>query len=94
MSLEVGEGEFAAIIGPSGSGKTTLIKLMLGYYTVMGGSVKVSGEDINRYNMRWWRRQCGVVMQDGVVFSESIARNIAVDDGAMLTGTGLNGRPG
>ena len=81
VSFKVPEGKMTAIVGASGSGKTTLIKLMLGYYTVMGGSVKVSGEDINRYNMRWWRRQCGVVMQDGVVFSESIARNIAVDDG-------------
>ena len=37
-------------------------------------------------NLKWWRRQCGVVMQDGVVFSESIARNIAVDDGEIDAG--------
>ena len=40
----------------------------------------IGGTDINELNMKWWRRRCGVVMQDGVIFSESIARNIAVDD--------------
>lgn len=41
------------------------------------------GTDVNMLNKKWWRRQCGVVMQDGVIFSESIARNIAVDDGEI-----------
>ena len=72
-----------AIVGASGSGKTTLMKLMLGYYPVMKGRITIGGEDINGYNLKWWRRQCGVVMQDGVIFSESIARNIAVDDGEV-----------
>lgn len=70
-----------AIVGASGSGKTTLIKLMLGYYPVNCGSIDIAGADINRYSMTWWRRRCGVVMQEGVIFSESIARNIAVSDG-------------
>lgn len=69
-----------AIVGASGSGKTTLIKLMLGYYPTEAGAISIAGEDINGYNLKWWRRQCGAVMQDGVIFSESIARNIAVDD--------------
>ncbi len=69
-----------AIVGASGSGKTTLIKLMLGYYPTEAGTISIAGEDINGYNLKWWRRQCGAVMQDGVIFSESIARNIAVDD--------------
>ena len=64
-----------------GAGKTTLIKLMLGYYPVLGGQITIGGTDVNTLNKKWWRRQCGVVMQDGVIFSESIARNIAVDDG-------------
>ena len=67
-------------MGASGSGKTTLIKLMLGYYPVMNGEITISGHNITEYNLKWWRRQCGVVMQDGVIFSESIARNIAVGD--------------
>ena len=56
---------------------------MLGYYNVNGGEIKISGENINAYDLKSWRRNCGVVMQDGVIFSESIARNIAVDDGEI-----------
>lgn len=81
ISFDIPEGKVTAIVGASGSGKTTLIKLMLGYYPVMAGGISIAGRDINEYNLRWWRRHCGVVMQDGVIFSESIARNIAVDDG-------------
>lgn len=81
VSLDIPEGKITAIVGESGSGKTTLIKLMLGYYPVLSGKISIAGRNINEYNLKWWRRHCGVVMQDGVIFSESIARNIAVDDG-------------
>lgn len=81
ISFNIVEGKVTAIVGASGSGKTTLIKLMLGYYPVLSGVISIAGRNINEYNLKWWRRHCGVVMQDGVVFSESIARNIAVDDG-------------
>ena len=81
ISFDIPEGKVTAIVGASGSGKTTLIKLMLGYYPVLSGSILIAGRNINEYNLKWWRRHCGVVMQDGVIFSESIARNIAVDDG-------------
>ena len=80
ISLTIPKGKVTAIVGASGSGKTTLIKLMLGYYPVLGGQINIGGTDVNTLNKKWWRRQCGVVMQDGVIFSESIARNIAVDD--------------
>ena len=83
ISLEIPNGKITAIVGASGSGKTTLIKLMLGYYPVMAGSIFIADRNINEYNLKWWRRHCGVVMQDGVIFSESIARNIAVDDGEL-----------
>ena len=83
VSFDVPEGKVTAIVGASGSGKTTLIKLMLGYYKVLSGKISIAGRDINEYNLKWWRRHCGVVMQDGVIFSESIARNIAVDDGEI-----------
>ena len=53
---------------------------MLGYYPVLRGRISIGETDINTLNKKWWRSQCGVVMQDGVIFSESIARNIAVDD--------------
>ena len=80
VSLTIPKGKVTAIVGASGSGKTTLIKLMLGYYPVLGGQITIGGTGVNTLNKKWWRRQCGVVMQDGVIFSESIARNIAVDD--------------
>ena len=80
ISFDIPEGKVTAIVGASGSGKTTLIKLMLGYYPVEAGSLEISGREIGSYNLKWWRRHCGVVMQDGVIFSESIERNIAVGD--------------
>ena len=83
ITMEIPEGKITAIVGASGSGKTTLIKLMLGYYPVSGGEIRIGSSNLNGYNLKWWRRQCGVVMQDGVIFSESIARNIAVDDGEI-----------
>ena len=81
VTIHIPKGKVTAIVGASGSGKTTLVKLMLGYYPVLEGHINIGGTDINTLNKKWWRRQCGVVMQDGVIFSESIARNIAVDDG-------------
>ncbi len=85
ITFEIPEGKVTAIVGASGSGKTTLIKLMLGYYPVSEGSIMISGTNINEYNLKWWRKHCGVVMQNGVIFSESIARNIAVNDGEIDT---------
>ncbi len=81
ISLDIPAGRTTAIVGASGRGKTTLIKLLLGYYRPESGRISVAGRNLDDYSLRWWRRQCGTVMQDGVIFSESIARNIAVDDG-------------
>lgn len=81
INIHIPQGKVTAIVGASGSGKTTLIRLMLGYYTVLEGQISIGNTNINKLNKKWWRKQCGVVMQDGVIFSESIARNIAVDDG-------------
>ena len=83
VNIEIPEGKVTAIVGASGSGKTTLIKLMLGYYPVMDGHIYIGDSPLSKYSLKWWRRLCGVVMQDGVIFSESIARNIAVDDGEI-----------
>lgn len=58
---------------------------MLGYYNLLGGKITIAENDINSYNLKWWRSQCGIVMQDGYIFSESIARNIAVDDNEIDT---------
>lgn len=80
ISLTIPKGKITAIVGTSGSGKTTLIKLLLGYYKLTSGEIAISGTNLDQFNLHWWRGQCGVVMQDGYIFSESIARNIAVDD--------------
>ncbi len=80
VTFRIPKGKVTAIVGASGSGKTTLVKLMLGYYPCLSGDIKIDGTSIRDYDLDWWRRQCGVVMQDGYIFSESIARNIAVDD--------------
>ncbi|MDR0537491.1 MAG: peptidase domain-containing ABC transporter [Tannerellaceae bacterium] len=80
ISLDIPAGKVTAIVGTSGSGKTTLLKLLLGYYKPVSGSIEAASIDISRFNLRWWRQKCGAVMQDGYLFSESIARNIAVDD--------------
>lgn len=80
INLTIPQGKITAIVGTSGSGKTTLIKLLLGYYQPVEGMITVGQEDLQRFSLRWWRSQCGAVMQDGYIFSESIARNIAVDD--------------
>ena len=81
VSVFIPYGHTTAIVGESGSGKTTLLKLLLGYYPVSKGELSIGGTNINKLNKKWWRRQCGVVMQDGVIFSDTIARNIAVGDG-------------
>lgn len=80
VNIYIPKGRVTAIVGTSGSGKTTLVKMMLGYYEPLLGKLKIGGVDIESINKKWWRSQCGVVMQDGVIFSESIARNIAADD--------------
>lgn len=83
VDIHIPQGKVTAIVGASGSGKTTLIRLMLGYYSVLEGKITIGNTDVNQLDKKWWRRQCGVVMQDGVIFSESIERNIAVDDGEI-----------
>lgn len=86
MDITIPKGKITAVVGASGSGKTTLLKLILGYYRVNKGALMIGGRNINNYNFRWWRNQCGIVMQEGVIFSESIARNIAVGDGDIDVG--------
>ena len=78
VNLTIPQGKVTAIVGTSGSGKTTLVKLMLGFYTPASGSIKVGGADLQLYKQQWWRDQCGAVMQDGFIFSDTIANNIAL----------------
>lgn len=85
INIYIPKGKITAIVGASGSGKSTLVKLMLGYYSVLSGNIWIGNSNINSLNKKWWRNQCGVVMQEGVIFSESIARNIAIDDSEIDT---------
>ncbi|MDE6752996.1 MAG: peptidase domain-containing ABC transporter [Muribaculaceae bacterium] len=80
INIIIPHGKITAIVGCSGSGKTTILKLLLGFFSPLKGTIYLGEKNITEYNPRWWRSHCGVVMQDGVIFSESIARNIAVDD--------------
>lgn len=69
-----------AIVGPSGSGKTTLIKLLLGLYPPLHGSIKVGDNDLQQCKLSWWRSQCGAVMQESYLFWDTIAHNIGITD--------------
>ncbi len=80
LSLDIPAGKTTAIVGLSGSGKTTLMKLILGFYDTFEGCISINGISLKSLNMVSWRSRCGVVMQNGIIFSESIARNIAADD--------------
>lgn len=80
INLTIKPGEVTAIVGASGSGKTTLIKLLLQYYNPIEGKIWVGNHDLQKFNSIWWRKQCGAVMQDGFIFSESIAHNIAANE--------------
>jgi len=77
IHLNIPVGKQTAIVGTSGSGKTTLIKLLLGFYPLQKGVVLLGENNLKNYSIREWRKQCGVVMQDGFIFSDSIAKNIA-----------------
>lgn len=77
ISLTIPKGRTTAIVGLSGSGKTTLLKLILGFYLPDKGKVVLGSSDIENYDKREWRKHCGTVMQDGFIFSDTIAHNIA-----------------
>lgn len=77
VSLLIPSGKTTAIVGGSGSGKTTLLKLMLGFYPTTSGDIMIGPTPLSQISFREWRRHCGVVMQDGYIFSDTIARNVA-----------------
>lgn len=80
INLRIPQGKVTAIVGASGSGKTTLIKLLLGYYSLNEGKIEVGNVNIDQFNLAWWRTMCGTVMQEGYLFSDTIARNIAISE--------------
>lgn len=77
INISIPAGKQTAIVGTSGSGKTTLVKLLLGFYPPAKGEIRLGENSITSFSIRSWREQCGVVMQDGFIFSDTIANNIA-----------------
>jgi ATP-binding cassette subfamily B protein len=80
INLKIPANRVTAIVGTSGSGKTTLLKLLLGFYEPVSGEVLLGGKSLSKYSDSCWREHCGVVMQEGFIFSDTIANNISVSD--------------
>jgi ATP-binding cassette subfamily B protein len=78
INLKIPKGKTTAIVGVSGSGKTTLLKLLLKFYEPQGGEIKLGTTSLSNISHKKWRSHCGVVMQESFIFSDSIAKNIAV----------------
>lgn len=79
VNLHIPEGKVTAIVGSSGSGKTSLLKLLLKFYEPAEGEIIVNGANMQDLSAKEWRKLCGTVMQEGYIFSDTIARNIAVE---------------
>lgn len=86
INVTLPRGKVTAIVGMSGSGKTTLVKLMLGFYQPTSGHIKVGGMHLENINQKMWRDRCGAVMQDGYIFSDTIANNIAESEDLVERG--------
>src|SRR5262249_4201362 len=80
LTLTIPHGKVTALVGSSGSGKTTLLKLLLRFYEPLSGDVTLGELNLRHFSHRFWREQCGVVLQDGQIFSDTIARNIALGE--------------
>ncbi|MDN3580930.1 peptidase domain-containing ABC transporter [Mucilaginibacter flavus] len=85
ISIKIKKNTVTAIVGPSGSGKTTLLKLLLSYYNVTEGEIKLNDRNLNDVDSDEWRKQCGTVLQDGHIFATTIAQNIAIADEVIDT---------
>lgn len=73
-------GSVTAIVGESGSGKSTLLKLLMGFYEPTKGSIQVGDTPFDKINIVEWRRKCAAVLQEGYLFTETIAQNIAISE--------------
>lgn len=79
INLTIPKGKITAIVGTSGSGKTTLLKLLLNFYNPIAGKILIGDNDLQSISSKWWRNQCGTVMQEGYIFYDTITKNIALD---------------
>ena len=80
LDLEIPANKVTAIVGVSGSGKTTLMKLLLKFYDPDSGKIQLGSYQLGNVSQKAWRKVCGVVMQEGYIFSDTIANNIAVGE--------------
>lgn len=80
INLTIPSGKVTAIVGMSGSGKTTILKLILSFFQPTEGEIKVGDTPLQNISPKEWRKNCGVVMQDGFMFSDTIEKNIALSD--------------
>ena len=80
INLTIPKNKITAIVGTSGSGKTSLLKLLLKFYKIEKGTILINNNNINSISSRTWRKNCGVVMQDGFIFNDTILRNITESD--------------
>lgn len=80
LDLEIPSDKVTAIVGVSGSGKTTLMKMLLKFYDPVDGTIKIGNYDLKNVSQKAWRNECGVVMQEGYIFNDTIANNIAVGE--------------
>ena len=80
LDLEIPSNKVTAIVGVSGSGKTTLMKMLLKFYDPIEGTIKIGNHDFKNVSQKAWRNECGVVMQEGYIFNDTIANNIAVGE--------------
>jgi ATP-binding cassette subfamily B protein len=80
INLEIPANKVTAIVGTSGSGKSTLVKLILGFYNPVKGEISLGGVSLDSYSRQQWRKKCGVVMQEGFIFSDTITGNIGIGD--------------
>ncbi|HKK75854.1 MAG TPA: peptidase domain-containing ABC transporter [Saprospiraceae bacterium] len=80
LRLNIPKGKVTAIVGRSGSGKSTLMKLLLQFYQPTEGSIRVGKVNLGNISPKVWRGKCGVVMQDSFIFSDSIAKNVALGE--------------
>ncbi len=85
LDLELPHNSVTAIVGVSGSGKTTLVKLLLAYYNPTDGDISIGDKSIRTINHSAWRNKCGVVLQNGYIFSDTIAKNIALGEDIIDT---------
>ena len=80
LTLEIPANKITAIVGVSGSGKSTLMKLLLRFYELDKGEIMVNQFNLKNVSQKVWRAHCGVVMQEGYIFNDTIAKNIAVGE--------------